>query len=161
MNVTACAVPHPSLLNKYVEQPGAYSDCFEVVHNGQVDLAQLITAFYTTWLFRLERLVLTLPLRHWVRDAEVQALAKGHSTFAVWREEARKETEVLLCDLSGRTRSYLAIHPKEAGQTHLLFGSAVVPQEGGALSPWVQRFLPVHRLYSLHLLRTAEKKLRR
>ena len=157
-----CGVPRDGLLDAYVERPGVYTDCFEVMHPLEATLEDFINAFYTTWLFRLERLVLTVPLRHWVRDSEVRALAKGQrSIFAAWRVEDRTANEILLCDLSGGTRSYLAVSPKEGGATRLVFGSAVVPGQGQALSPWVERLIPAHRLYSRLLLRTAEKKLRR
>ena len=157
-----CGVPRDGLLDRYVEHPGAYTDCFEVMHPLEADLEAFITAFYTTWLFRLERLVLSVGLRHWVRDAEVTALAKAQkSTFAAWRVEGRGAQEILLTDLSGATRSYLAISLKEGGVTRLIFGSAVVPKEGQPRSPWVTRLIPLHRLYSRALLRTAEHKLRR
>ena len=157
-----CGVPRDGLLDTYVEHPGAYTDCFEVMHPLEADLEAFITAFYTTWLFRLERLVLTISLRHWLRDSEVRALAKGQKeTFAVWRVEGRRAQEILLCERSGRTRSYLAVSPKEGGVTRLVFGSAVVPDDGAELSAWVRWLIPAHRLYSKLLLRAAEKRLRR
>ena len=162
MIARACGVPRDGLLAPYVERPGAYTDCFEVMHPLEADLEAFITAFYTTWLFRLERLALTLPLRHWVRDTEARGLAKGQrSTFAAWRVEARREREILLCDLSGATRSYLAVSPKTGGVTRLVFGSAVVPRDGRELSPWVRRLTPLHRFYARCLLRSAERRLRR
>lgn len=162
MMARECGVPRDGLLDRYVEHPGAYTDCFEVMHPLEADLEAFITAFYTTWLFRLERLVLSVGLRHVIRDAEVHALARGHSTtFAAWRVEDRGGAEILLTDISGATRSYLAVSPKEGGVTRLIFGSAVMPRADGTLSPMVQRFMPVHRFYSRALLRLAEHKLRR
>ena len=162
MIARACGVPRDGLLDRYVEHPGAYTDCFEVMHPLEADLEDFINAFYATWLFRLERLVLTVPLRHWLRDSEVRALAKGQKeTFAVWRVEERKTREILLFERSGRTRSYLAVSPKDGGVTRLLFGSAVVPDKGKDLSSAMTRLIPAHRLYSKLLLRAAEKRMRR
>ena len=162
MTVRPCGVPREALLDAYVERPGAYTDCFELLHPVEVDLEAFITAFYTTRLFRLERLVLTIPLRHYPRDSEVAALASGRSeTFAIWRVEARRERDILLCDLAGGTRSYFAVAPREGGQARLLFGSAVVPPKDRPLSRMVQWLTPAHRLYSKGLLAAAQKRLPR
>lgn len=157
----ACAVPQDGLLHRYVAQDGAYTDCFEVMHPMEADLPAFITAFYTTWLFRLERAVLTVLLRRRIRDADVTALAEGGVDFAAWRVEDRAEGQILLCDLSGATRSWLAVAPKEGGTTRLLFGSAVVPWDGQPLSRFVRVLIPAHRFYSRALLRLAEWRLRK
>ena len=68
MSVCAVAVPSDALLQRYVAQAGTYSDCFEVLHPMEVDLSDFIAAFYTTWLFRMERAVLTLSVRRWIKD---------------------------------------------------------------------------------------------
>lgn len=156
-----CPVPRDALLSRYVDQDGAYTDCFEVMHPGTASLEQFITAFYTTWLFRLERFVLTISLRRRIRDADVSALAEGRADhFAAWRIEDRAEGQLLLCDIAGATRSYLAIAPKDGGVTRLIFGSAVTAN-GGDLPGLVKALIPLHRFYSKALLRLAEYKLRR
>jgi hypothetical protein len=157
----ACPVPGDALLHRYVQRAGCYTDCFEVMHPMEADLPAFVAAFYTTWLFRLERMVLALPLRRWVRDGEVAALAEGSETFAAWRVEDRTGGQILLCDLGGHTRSWLAVAPKDGGSTRLLFGSAVVPPEGKPLSGSVRALIPLHRFYSRALLRCAEWRLRR
>lgn len=153
-------VPRDALLQKYVADEGTYTDAFEVMHPLEADLSAFITAFYTTWLFRLERAVLTLSLRKRITDKEVVALAKGAERFAAWTVEERAETQILLCDLASATRSWLAVAPKEGGVTRLLFGSAVVARNG-TLPWWVRGTVPLHRFYSRALLRLAERKLRR
>lgn len=157
----ACTVPRDAQLQRYAQRDDCYTDCFEVMHPMEADLSAFIDAFYTTWLFRLERAVLTLTLRRRIRDADVVALGAGADTFAAWRVEDRAEGQILLCDLSGHTRSWLAVAPKEGGTTRLLFGSAVVPREGQALSGVVRAMIPAHRFYSRMLLRMAEWRLRK
>ena len=79
MSVTPCDVPKGALMSAYVARTGAYTDCFEVNHAAKVDLSAFVTAFYTTWLFRMERAVLRVVLRKPIRDSDVAALAQGRS----------------------------------------------------------------------------------
>jgi hypothetical protein len=160
MKVTPCPVPEDALLHAYVTRDGAYTDCFEITHVAEVDLPAFVTAFYTTWLFRLERAVLGLALRKRIRDSDVALLAQGRSdAFAAWRVEARGAREILLCDITGATRSYLAVAAQGDGTTRLLFGSAVVGRGSGEV-PWLIRLTtPLHQLYSRALLRLAAGKL--
>lgn len=157
----AVAVPRDALLSRYVGQGATYTDCYEAMFPGDADLEAFITAFYTTWLFRLERLVLAAALRRRITDAEVAALAGGAEDFAVWRVEARREGQVLLCDLRGGTRSWLAVAPKEGGVTRLLFGSAVIAGEGRQQPLPMRLLTPLHKVYARSLLRLAEWKLRK
>jgi hypothetical protein len=162
MIARAIPVPKDALLHRYVGQAGTYTDCFEVMHPLSVTHADFIEAFYTTWLFRLERVVLSIVLRRRVRDADVAALAQGTSdSFAVWTVEARDAGQILLRDSSGYTGSYLAVAGKEGGTTRLIFGSVLAPEGGGDLPFTVRAMIPLHVFYSKMLLRTAEWKLRR
>lgn len=160
MMARAVPVPRDALLAAYVGQGATYTDAFEVMSPHDVSLADFINAFYTTWLFRLERAVLTLTLRRRIRDPEVAALADGADNFAAWRVEARAEGQILLCDLSGHTRSWLAVSPKDGGVTRLVFGSAVVAAKGKPLGLFIRTVIPLHRFYSRALLRLAERRLR-
>jgi hypothetical protein len=147
MIARACAVPRDALLCAYVDRAGTYTDCFEVMLPGEAGLHDFIEAFYTTWLFRLERAVLSIALRRRVRDHEVTALANAQAdSFAVWTVEGREPTQILLRDLSGGTRS--------------LFGSAVVGRAGQDFPVWLRATMPLHRFYAKCLLRLAERKLR-
>lgn len=162
MIVRACPVPKDALLSAYVDRDGAYTDCFEVMYSVEADLPAFITAFYTTWLFRLERFVLTLAFRRPIRDVDVEDLAAGRADrFAIWAVEGRAETQILLRENSGATRSYLAVEHEAGGGTRLIFGSAVVNGEGGTMPLWVQALTPLHVFYSRGLLQLAERKLRR
>ncbi len=160
MIARACAVPEDALLHPYVGRGATYTDCFEVMSPGVVTLPDFIEAFYTTWLFKLERMVLTVALRRRIGDADAQALAQGADHFAAWTVEGREETQILLCDTSGHTRSYLAISAKDGGVTRLIFGSAVVAQAGKPLGRLTTLLIPLHRVYSKALLRLTERKLR-
>jgi hypothetical protein len=100
--------------------------------------------------------------RRRITDAHVRSLAVGETDmFAVWQVEARAENQLLLADDSGHTRSYLAFVAKEGGVARLVFGSAVVPASGAQMPAWVRLTIPLHRLYSKLLLRSAERRLRR
>ncbi|KIN64970.1 hypothetical protein Z946_3866 [Sulfitobacter noctilucicola] len=161
MIARAVPVPRDALLRAYVDRDGAYTDCFEVMHPMKVELPAFITAFYSTWLFRLERLVLSIAMRRRISDSELAALAEGRSDrFAAWQVTGRDDTQIMLQDTSGHTMSYLAVAAKEGGVTRLLFGS-VVHGSAEHRPAWVRLLMPVHLLYAKSLLRCAERKLRR
>ena len=161
MRAQACVVPSEGLLQAYVGRGATYTDCFEVMTPSVVELPDFIEAFYTTWLFQMERSVLMLLLRRRIRDMEVRALATGAESFAAWRVERREEAEILLRERSGHTCSYLAVSDREGGGTRLIFGSAVVAAEGKPLGRMISAMIPLHRLYSKALLGLAERKLRK
>lgn len=157
MIARACAVPRDGLLDRYAQDAGVYTDCFEVMSVHEVDLAEFITAFYTTGLFRMERAILQVALRRRITDQQVAALASGADVFAAWRVEARASAEILLCDQIWQTRSYLAVSPKQGNVTRLVFGTAVVKSERRL----VRVLGPLHRFYSKLLLRMAARRLNR
>jgi hypothetical protein len=100
-------------------------------------------------------------------DAEARALARGERDgFAAWTVEARAPDQVLLCDFTGRTRSWLMVSPSsEPAGTRLYFGSVVVPERdagtGETRMPAIHnRLMAFHRLYSRALLGAAARRLR-
>ncbi len=127
--VTACALPSGALLAAYQAQ-GAYTDCFCVAIGRSVGLPEFVSAFYTTWLFRLERVILKWLLKRPSSDEDVRRLVDEESQeFAAWSVEGRAPNQLLMCDMHERTRSwFMAVaddnHPQ---RTMLYFGSAVVP----------------------------------
>jgi len=147
--VTVAPLPAGALLSRYADQSGCYTDCFttELAHN--VTFPAYVTAFYTTALFRLERLILRLTLRRPSSDADAAALAIGTAdTFAAWSVEDRGANQLLLCDLAGRTRSWLMTAPGNTPDTtQLWFGSAVVARsDGSGLGPPFTLLLGFHKL---------------
>ena len=132
--------------------------------------AEFIEAFYTTPVFKLERLILRLCVSRPSTDAEAAQLARGEiRSFAAWSVEARAPGQLLLCDLSGRTRSWLMAAASEGPDftgTRLYFGSAVVPVRNPdtgrtSLGPVFSALLGFHKVYSRILLRAAERRLSR
>ena len=60
-SVESCAIPEDALLNKFVRD-GTYTDCYKTDIYKSVTHAQYVTAFYTTLLFKLERVILKISL---------------------------------------------------------------------------------------------------
>lgn len=158
--------PGGALLARYRDMPGAHTDCYSTVTEGQVSPEAFIAAFYTTWLFKCERFVLFLMGRG-CTDDEARALASGATDrFAAWTVEARAENQLLVCDFLGSTRSWLMTAPEGSRATRLYFGSAVVPRAKDRAgnprpSAGFRLLLPVHAFYARALLRAAARKLSR
>ena len=144
------ALPEVALLQKYVES-GAYTDCFSSRVTGDVSLAEFVEAFYTTWLFKLERFILRLAISKPSTDIEARQVALGGiERFAAWRVEARADHQLLMSDFRDHTRSWFMVVPGR-----LYFGSAVIPKD----QPSYKLLLGLHRLYSRALLATAKSRL--
>lgn len=164
--VASCQVPEGSLLAA-CRRDGAYADCYIAYIDRDVTQSQFVAAFYTTWVFRLERLILKWCVSKPSTDADARALAAGTAnTFAAWRVEARGENEILLADFTGRTRSWLKTVPIVGPRTRLYFGSAVIPVRSAAtgqanLGRNFGLLLGFHKLYSRMLLTAARAKLSR
>ena len=165
MQVTRCPLPDGALLMRYADIEGGFTDCYTAGVRARVDLAGFVTAFYSTRLFKAERLVLKLAFRCPSTDADVRAMAAGdHDRFAIWTVEARAQDQILLCPKGGSTRSWLMARPEREGWTRLYFGSAVVPTQvndtvrvpRGSLS---RPALWAHDTYSRLLLRAACRRL--
>ena len=158
-------VPGSSLLARYLRD-AHYADAFSTDTARAVAFADYVTAFYTTPVFRLERLILKYAVAKPSTDADARALADGADTFAAWRVEARGTDELLLCDYMGRTRSWLRTEALDGGGTRLWFGSAVVPVADAntgrpRLGVPFNALLGFHRLYSRVLLGAAAARLDR
>lgn len=157
--VEPCELPPQALLRKYLDGVN-HTDCFRVPASRAVSHSEYVEAFYTTWLFRLERWILALLVARPSTDAQAREVATGRrEAFAAWSVEARAEDQLLMCDMHGRTRSWLMTD----GST-LYFGSAVVavPDSAGAgrrLGTLYRVLLGFHELYSRALLRAAATRL--
>ena len=163
--VRIAVIPADSLLGRYVES-GAYVDCYVTELLGAVNHAQFVEAFYTTPLFKLERLLLQLFLCRPSTDAQAKQLAECQlASFAAWSVESRAENQLLLS--AGRTRSWLMVTPSLSNvrrSTQLFFGSAIVPARSssnarGSIGPVFTALLGFHKLYSRALLWSARVRL--
>ena len=167
--VAPCLVPKSALLQRYVDM-GSYVDCYTTDIARPVAQAEFIETFYTTAVFRLERLILRWAVSKPSTDDEARALAMGHAdSFAAWKVEGRTGNQLLLRDFMGRTRSWLMAEPLGVAgraRTRLYFGSAVVPRgitrHGRARLEFRFRvLLGFHKLYSRVLLSAARARLTR
>jgi hypothetical protein len=158
------AVPANALLAKY-SMDGTYTDCYATEIPGRISLAEFVFAFYTTFIFRLERLILKWMAAKLSVDSQARQLADGVSEkFAAWYVENRSENEILMCDFRGRTRSWLMVAQVSNTRTRLYFGSAVVPIRNlktGKLSLGLgfQALLGFHKAYSVLLLYSAKSRI--
>jgi hypothetical protein len=161
--VRPCELPAEALLQRY-RASGAYADCYCIDIAHTVSHADYVHAFYTTAVFRLERLVLRLFAGRPSTDAQAASLARGEANvFAAWSVEGRAPNQLLLCDFTQRTRSWLMVAPLPSG-TRLYFGSAVVPardRRSGALrlGTGFTALLGFHKVYSRVLLSAAGARL--
>lgn len=171
MPISPCSMPDGALLAAY-SRNGAFTDCYATEISGDVTLAQFVQAFYTTWVFRLERVILRWVVARPSTDDQARQLAEGSvDAFSAWRVESRGDKQLLMSDFQGRTRSWFMVAPLVDGdntRTRLYFGSAVVPEReretGVPARGFVFRALMgFHKLYShilLHAARSRLKKLR-
>jgi len=165
--------PHPlpehALLAKYANGV-AYTDCYITDVPMRVSHAAYVEAFYTTAVFKLERLLLAWFVSRPSSDVQARRLAAGElDSFAAWDVEARSVNQLLMCDFQGRTRSWLMVAPVQSGDqatTRLYFGSAVVPAankptSNAGLGIAFRGLLRFHKVYSKILLSSASSRLAR
>ena len=163
--MTVAKLPGHALLARYARD-GSYADCYVTELPLVVTHAEYVEAFYTTWLFKLERLILAWLVNKPSTDAEAGVLARGQrDSFAAWSVEGRVGNQLLMCDYQSRTRSWLMVENTPAS-TRLYFGSGIVPRvdrETGAkrMGPGFRALLGFHKLYSRVLLCVARNRLAR
>ncbi len=166
--IADCEPPSSSLLLP-LRDDGAFVDCYRTDLDRVVTHAEFVEAFYTTRLFKLERLILRFLARKPTTDHEARELALGQrEDFAVWQVERRVPDQILLADQSGRTRSWMMTESFVSSHgvfaTRLYFGSALIPKIdrrtgekrlGGLFSA----LLGFHRAYSRALLRASVSRI--
>jgi hypothetical protein len=161
--VRPCELPPDALLQRYCAS-GAYADCYRADIAQPVSHADYVQAFYTSAVFKLERVILRVFAARGSTDAQAAALARGEvDVFAAWAVEGRAPNQLLLCDFTRRTRSWLMVTPLPSG-TRLYFGSAVVPVHdprtgASRLGFSFSALLGFHKLYSRVLLSAARSRL--
>jgi hypothetical protein len=167
-SIKRCPLPDNALLKRY-DQPGVYSDCYSADVMGTVTHTEYVNAFYTTFLFKLERRILKWAVSKPSSDNEANQLAIGDAdTFAAWQVENRCKNQLLMSDFQGRTRSWLMVAPVDIEgirKTRLFFGSAVLPEKNaktGKISLGIKFsvLLGFHRIYSVLLLHSAKSFLK-
>jgi len=146
-------LPSFALLSRHAAD-GGYADCFITELPGDFSHAEYVCAFYTTWLFRLERLVLATLVFKPSTDRQACELARGErDAFAAWSVEARSPNQLLVCDYQGKTRSWLMVE-RQDGVTRLYFGTGIV-----RLSRFFRALMPFHKRYARALLAAARSRL--
>jgi hypothetical protein len=168
LGITRINTPDEALLKTFrggaaPERWGHYTDCFCIRIPRAVSLEHFVIAFYGSWIFRLERLLLQMFLAAGSTQAQLRELARGsRAEFAVWYVGARSDSQLLMCDGYERTRSWLCVRPQEGG-TELLFGSGLAGhplQFADESRPATLRLLTrFHVLYSQLLLHAAARRL--
>ena len=156
-------------MHDYAQRPGFYTDCFAVEIAADVRFSEYIAAFYSTRIFKVERLILLYVAAARSSDEEARQLGlEKADRFAIWRVAERVDNQLLM-ETKGRTRSWFMIEDlcdNGAPKTRLYFGSIVTPIRGAAAGKpkmgWLFSALQgVHTLYSKALLRAAGKRLLR
>jgi hypothetical protein len=143
------------------ERWGRSGDCFAVSVDREVTLAEFVFAFYSSPVFRIERLILRVLVGAPSSDSDARAVADGSGgSFAVWYVGERTATQLLMCDRYERTRSWFRVVPMSGNRTLLQFGSALAARGGRTRSgPHGRGFrllLGFHVLYSQALLHAAK-----
>jgi hypothetical protein len=164
MQILPQPLPEHALLTRYAAD-GSYTDCYATDLPGSFSHAEFVAAFYTTWLFKVERAILKWLVARPSTDDEAGQLSRGErQSFAAWKVEASAPNQLLMCDFLGKTRSWLMIEPlHEGGATRLYFGSAVVPRTDDSgrrnLGLRFRALLGFHKRYSHALLAAASSRL--
>ena len=163
---------------------GAYIDCFCFMMPCVISFEEFVTAFYTSRLFKIERVILSIVVRKPSDDRQAIAIAQGRQKyFSAWSERARSPNELLMCDFQNQTCSFFKVvevpcsKSRESSENHykdfstnapssvLYFGTVLVPHKhsNGKLKEkplFIRWLMPFHRLYSKALMRSAIKRLR-
>ncbi|MBL8271632.1 hypothetical protein [Steroidobacter sp.] len=162
-SVATAELPTAALLRKY-QHDGAYTDCYFTELKRSISLPDYVEAFYTTWVFKLERWLLTHFVSKPSTDEDAKRVAHAQAnTFAAWSVEGRAPDQLLMCDFVSKTRSWFMVTQLPGGSTRLYFGSAVVPTRDKAgkstLGMTYRVLMGFHKLYSRILLKAASSKL--
>ena len=164
-SVSATELPSDSIAKPYADQ-GRYVDCFSVTVDAKLSFNRYLVGFYTSRVFKLERLVLKYVVSKPSTDQQALELASGQrDTFAAWSQEARSDRQIIMCDYQQLTRSWLMLEP-DGESTTLYFGTIIVPKgraetRGDQMGLIFKLTLWGHLLYSCILLRSAVSNLRR
>ena len=167
LSISSCQLTDSTLLTSYRTDNG-FTDCYYTDIKYELSFEQYIETFYTTPLFKLERFLLKLGVSQPSTDVQAKQLAQGErDSFSAWTVEQREQNQLLMCDLTGSTRSWFQVErikTSDGPGTRLCFGSAVVAKKdqktGEYKLGWIfKTLLGFHKLYSIALLYSARRKL--
>lgn len=163
--ITASALPPRAFLARFETQPNVHTDCFQTSLARDVSLEEYVNAFFNTWLFRIERLILKLTIGKPSTDADIARLANGSADhMAAWRVLERGDNQLLLEVPDTAVRTWL-MRQVDGDQTHLYFGSALLAlrkdKEGNpTIGPVFRGLMGFHKFYARALLFCAKRALR-
>jgi len=169
-SIEAMPLPEQSKLDNCHKQPGdkipnVHTDCFSLTIRKKISIEEFVEAFYTSWLFKVERVILGFVVRKPSTDSQALELSTGHrEQFSAWNLEYRDENQVVLADFMGKTKSWLMVQNREGASTRLFFGSAVMPRYNadgslGKPSLFFSLLGGFHILYSRSILWVASRNL--
>ena len=163
-SVDEVPLPDGALLQEFAER-GEYTDCFVIPVGNDVTFPAYIESFYTTRLFKAERLILKWLISRPSTDGEARQLSRDEiHEFAAWKEHSRSDNQLVMLDFRQRTCSWFML-VQQKNENLLYFGSAVMRNRetsSGREMKWTYRcLLGFHRLYSRALLQAAARRLGR
>ncbi len=164
--IQARPLPDKAFLNRYRGE-GRYTDCFSTDVARAVSLPQLVEAFYTSAMFRPERVSVGLLFSRPASDADARRLAASETDrFSAWQVEARDERQLLMREtISDKTRLWLMVEPLDGAEpsTRLSFGTAVLPvgtrADGSPRMSVLFALVGFHKIYARALLAGAVRRL--
>ena len=163
-SVKTAPLPENALLQRFVDS-GDHTDCFVTYVDIVVEFETFIEAFYTTSVFKVERLILNWLVSLPSTDSEARQLARAErDAFAAWNMLERTGDQLLMMDVREQTCSWFMAAPAAEG-SRLYFGSAVIRNKetpSGREMKWTYKaLLGFHKLYSRILLRAARSRVLR
>ena len=163
--ITSTALPDTAFLARYEAQPDTHTDCYHARVAKHVPLERFINAFFNSWLFRIERLILKLSLTKPATDQDIANLANGTSNnMAAWRIEERDDDQILLEVPDTPIRTW-PMREDAGDHTNLYFGSAILPMRTDkngkpAMGHIFIMLMGFHQIYARALLYLAKRALR-
>ena len=162
-SVNEAPLPDGALLQEFVDL-GEYTDCFVTHVSAEGTFPAYVESFYTTYLFKAERMILKWLVSRPSTDEEARQLSRNEiNEFAAWKEHSRSDNQLVMMDFRQQTCSWFMLVPSEGGSS-MYFGSAVMRNRktsSGNKMKWTYRsLLGFHRLYSRALLQAAARRFR-
>ena len=158
MSIQMGEIPAQGLLGRYNLVEHAYTDCFKTQIDQSVSFEKYAHAFFTSPVFKLERVLIALTTGKKTTEKSVDDLISGQSNdFAVWQVEDRTDNQILMKVGDGQIRTWL-MSEQDEGHTNMYFGSAILPRnEKGDKGFLFHALLGFHKLYARTLLWLAKR----